>query len=1123
MELIVYSTSVLILLRLIWVIISLDQSTYRSGEQPPWVSQLASRFGLLSLLIICTLSVQAQTLPCNYRNVIVTNYANAGVVTTRTNGFGGIGTIGVGTVSSAANVADASLTNSATITTSNYSGSGGQISVSANANGGSILFGGGATAGFVIANNTALNLLAAVTIRTYLNGTLRESSDNLPLVDLPQLAGTGQRALGITTTLDFDEVQVSITGSGTATSTSIFYPFVQYSALTATAIATNASSSTTADGAVNLSVAGGRAPYTYRWSNNATTQTISGLSTGTYSVTVTDANACTTPTSATVVVRVAPCPIPGQSGFTSFTFTAPSSNTGSGTSKVARYSNVATINGQSVDIIGRVLSYTTSNGLPVTTLSPVNFSNAGTQAQFILYGANSQATVRWTVVLSNTNTPVPFQGTFTVGDIDKITSTVTGNRLEGVVIPKSVLYSFKLNVPANTTTIDQGNAYRFEGTAEQSTGDSPQYAVALSFVGLSSFDITYTKNGTEAETQGAGYTFDGSNAIVFDNTTTCTPVLDSDGDGIPDANDIDDDNDGILDDTEGVLADPDGDGIANALDLDSDGDGIPDNIEAQTTTGYIIPSTTVTSLGLPTSYSSTGGLTPVNTDGTDTPDYLDTDSDNDLKTDTAEANLTLSGNDTDRDGLISSVDTNPAAFGPVNAGITNPLTAYPVNSNGTQVLWRIKEGAFTYGNCANAAVTGTFVMGSSSSGVLTIPITTTRDGQVVVSVTGAGFTSSPTSVTTTLVASQTALSIPIAFNGSGAIGTRSLTVTSSQATGTCSSTVAVIGLADLSLSLAQPTPSLLVAQTSNLPITISNVGSATTSGPITTTLIVPANVATPASFTSSGFACVTSGSNVTCTSTAIMATGSSTTITVPITPGVATAGTTLSFTALVTTTTPEASVTNNVGIISASVSSSVTARPDAGTVSAGTGGTAVANVVTNDIVNTLPATLGTGGNATVAQVGTYPTGITLNTTTGSISVAVGTTPGNYTVVYQLCDQLTTPVCATTTVAITVTPSITATADAGTVSAGTGGTVITNVRANDLVNGLLATSANSSLSLVSTSSASLVLNTTTGSVSVAQGTPPGTYSLVYSLCSTLGTTTCTTGVHLPLPRMPLPCA
>ena len=63
---------------------------------------------------------------------------------------------------------------------------------------------------------------------------------------------------------------------------------------------------------------------------------------------------------------------------------------------------------------------------------------------------------------------------------------------------------------------------------------------------------------------------------------------DWDNDGIPDNIDIDDDNDGILDISEGEEEDIDGDGIPNSKDLDSDGDGCYDAVEA----GYLTETTT---------------------------------------------------------------------------------------------------------------------------------------------------------------------------------------------------------------------------------------------------------------------------------------------------------------------------------------------------------------------------------------------------------------------------------------------------------------------------------------------------------------------------------------------------
>ena len=55
----------------------------------------------------------------------------------------------------------------------------------------------------------------------------------------------------------------------------------------------NVSCNGASDGSATVNAQGGTAPYSYSWSNGATTATATGLSAGTYEVTVTDANGCT--------------------------------------------------------------------------------------------------------------------------------------------------------------------------------------------------------------------------------------------------------------------------------------------------------------------------------------------------------------------------------------------------------------------------------------------------------------------------------------------------------------------------------------------------------------------------------------------------------------------------------------------------------------------------------------------------------------------------------------------------------------------------------------------------------------------------------------------------------------
>ncbi|HLP22137.1 MAG TPA: gliding motility-associated C-terminal domain-containing protein [Chitinophagales bacterium] len=74
----------------------------------------------------------------------------------------------------------------------------------------------------------------------------------------------------------------------------------QPAALTLSTVVTNISCTGNSSGAINLTVSGGAGSYTYAWTGGATTEDISGLAPGTYTVTVTDGNLCTATASGTI-------------------------------------------------------------------------------------------------------------------------------------------------------------------------------------------------------------------------------------------------------------------------------------------------------------------------------------------------------------------------------------------------------------------------------------------------------------------------------------------------------------------------------------------------------------------------------------------------------------------------------------------------------------------------------------------------------------------------------------------------------------------------------------------------------------------------------------------------------
>lgn len=110
-------------------------------------------------------------------------------------------------------------------------------------------------------------------------------------------SGTGGSTL---TNLNAGQYDVTITDAAGCTTSS---SFVVNNAPGTLAVSNAVVSPTTCQvptGSVDITVIGGTAPYTYSWSNGASSQDVLGLSAGTYSVTVSDQNGCTLTESYTI-------------------------------------------------------------------------------------------------------------------------------------------------------------------------------------------------------------------------------------------------------------------------------------------------------------------------------------------------------------------------------------------------------------------------------------------------------------------------------------------------------------------------------------------------------------------------------------------------------------------------------------------------------------------------------------------------------------------------------------------------------------------------------------------------------------------------------------------------------
>jgi len=187
----------------------------------------------------------------------------------------------------------------------------------------------------------------------------------------------------------------------------------------------------------------------------------------------------------------------------------------------------------------------------------------------------------------------------------------------------------------------------------------------------------------------------------------------------------------------------------------------------------------------------------------------------------------------------------------------------------------------------------------------------------------------------------------------------------------------------------------------------------------------------------------------------------------------------------------------------------------------GTATVTTPSILDDDTVGTQSATTGTGGNV-VIDITSTPTGTvvpSLDANNGRVTIPAGTPPGIYTITYDVCTTATPTACTPGAVVITI-PNVPVITPDDMVYTDTTTTTAGNILTNDRVGTQSATAGNGgNVSITVTIPATPkapgatvpMLNPNTGVVTVPAGTPSGTYTITYKICTTATPTSCDTGI------------
>ena len=291
--------------------------------------------------------------------------------------------------------------------------------------------------------------------------------------------------------------------------------------LQATVSATDATCQGNCDGSVSASATGGTAPYSFAWSNGASGATASGLCAGSYDVTITDANGCST--LSTVVVNE-PSLLTGSVSTTdaSCAGTCDGSASASASGGVAPYTYLWSTGGNTATETGLCagscsVTITDAHGCVTVTTFTINEPGA-LQGSATSTDASCHGTCDGTANASATGGTAPYTFAWDNGDTQAATTglcagsySVTITDANGCVVVTSITVAEPTLLTASGTTSDASCAGVCDGSATVSANG-----------GIAPYAYVWTSGGTGATETGLCA---GTHDVTVTDANGCVTVV----------------------------------------------------------------------------------------------------------------------------------------------------------------------------------------------------------------------------------------------------------------------------------------------------------------------------------------------------------------------------------------------------------------------------------------------------------------------------------------------------------------------------------------------------------------------------------------------------------------------